>query len=592
MGGWANRRCFRIDTNFNSSQVESMTTELQQLVRDTIELTGAPGPSVLDDRGPTLAVDALDASGFYLIGLIGGKEVGKSSLVNALVGAAITKPTSFGPGTETVIAYAHESQAAALKELLDQHVPKQYRIIAHRMGSLSRQVLLDLPDIDSHFESHLELTRRMLKHILYPLWIQSVEKYADRQPQQLLAAVAGGNSVANFLFCLNKVDQLRQQGGDGAIEELRADFAQRIGKTLSIAPPKVWMLSAAHPNEFDLPELRKLLSQEKSDGMVKQSQAAAKQQQDRSILTWIDSQDLSGRLDRLKRLEEEAAELLAARVGTPLLEKSLPELAEDPASRLALTDEVLATRVSHWPMVNLVHLVLTPVLAVVRRNVGVTRSAALPDAEGLVDAHLRPGGVPVATLVRNTFALLQQSNPRISELYAQRRLWEDMPADTAAIALRTRLTDTIDRQRQAVRNNLAGRASVLFAPLRWLLTIGAILWFPFVQPAMEAMLVNNSPDWSIIHDASKLTRLIVQIVSVNQLLQSLEFLLLYFFLLWVILRWHTQRRVAKFAAKWRDDSSDLSLTMQTISWLDELLLPVRDAKEKVQGLAERRRAIE
>jgi hypothetical protein len=568
-----------------------MTTELEKLVRDTIDLTGAPPPAVLDDREPTLADDALAASGFYLIGLIGGKEVGKSSLVNALVGAAISKATSYGPGTETVIAYAHESQAATLKQLLDQQVPKQYRIITHRIGTLARQVLLDLPDIDSHFESHLELTRKMLKHILYPLWMQSVEKYADRQPQQLLAAVAGGNSAVNFLFCLNKADQLRQQGGDGAIAELRADFSERIGKTLGIDPPKVWMLSAANPTEFDLPELRKLLSQEKSDGMVKQSQSAAREQKDRSILNWIDEQDLTGRASRLIRLEEEAAELLAARVGTPLLEKSLPALAEDPASRLALTDEVLATRVSHWPMVNLVHLVLTPVLAVVRRNIGVTRSAALPDAEGLVDAHLRPGGVPVATLVRNTFALLQQANPRISELYAQRRLWEDMPADTAAVALRTRLTDTIDRQRQSVRNSLAGRTSILFAPVRWLLTIGALLWFPFVQPALDSLMAQGSPDWSIIHDVTKMSRLLVHIVSVNELLASLEFLLLYFFLLWVILRWHTQRRVAKFAARWKADTSDLSLTMQTIAWMDDLLAPVRGAKEKVQDLADRRKSI-
>jgi GTPase Era involved in 16S rRNA processing len=569
-----------------------MTTELEQLVRDTIDLTGAAPPSVLDDRGPTLADAALAASGFYLIGLIGGKEVGKSSLVNALVGAAISKATSFGPGTEMVIAYAHESQAIALKELLEKHVPKQYRIITHRIASLARQVLLDLPDIDSHFESHLELTRKMLKHILYPLWMQSVEKYADRQPQQLLAAVAGGNSATNFLFCLNKADQLEHQGGTGAIEELRADFSARIAKTLSIDPPKVWMLSAARATEFDLPELRKLLSQEKSDGMVKQSQSAARQQQDRSILSWLDGQDLSGRADRLKRLEEEAAELLAARVGTPLLEKSLPALAEDPASRLALTDEVLGMRVSRWPMVNLVHLVLTPVLAVVRRNVGVTRSAALPDAEGLVDAHLRPGGVPVAVLIRNTFALLQQSNPRISELYAQRRLWEDMPADTAAVALRTRLTDTIDRQRQAVRKKLGGRGSILFAPLRWLLTMGAILWFPFIQPALDSLMIQNSLDWSIIHNASKLTQLVVHIFSVNELLQSLEFLLLYFFLLWVILRWHTQRRVARFAARWKEDSSDLSLTMQTIGWLDDLLAPVRGAKEQVERLEARRHAIE
>jgi hypothetical protein len=368
---------------------------------------------------------------------------------------------------------------------------------------------------------------------------------------------------------------------------LRGDFSSRIGKTLSMDPPRVWMISASEPDGFDLPELRKLLSQEKSDGAVKQSQSLAKQQQDRSIINWLDEQDLSGRLQRLVRLEEEAAELLAARVGSPLIERSLPELAEDPSSRLALTDEVLAARVAHWPVVNLVHMVLTPMLAVVRKNVGATRTATLPDAEALVDAHLRPGGVPVAVLVRNTFALLQQSSPQMSELYQQRRLWEDMPADAAAVRLRTILTDTIEQQRQQVRQKLAGGAGVIFAPLRWLLTIGALIWFPFVQPVLDTLLAQSQLNWSVIHETHEMVVLVVRVFSVSELLQNLEFLAMYFFVLWVILRWHTQRRINRFVMKWKNESSDLSLTVQTVRWLDELLAPVHSAKEQVGGLIDR-----
>jgi len=560
-----------------------MTTELQQLVRDTIDLTGAAEPALINGQAPTLTDESLSATGFYLVGLIGGKEVGKSSLVNALVGQAITKATSFGPGTETVIAYAHQAQTTALKDLLEREVPGQYRIVPHRIASLGRQVLLDLPDIDSHWQTHVEITKKMLRHMLFPLWMQSVEKYADRQPQQLLATVAGGNASVNFLFCLNKADQLRESD----LHELRDDFAARIGRTLSIDPPRVWMLSATKPEGFDLPELRKLLSQEKSESTVRQSQALAKQQQDRSIFAWLDAQDLAGRAERLMRLENEAAELLAARIGTPLIEKSLPDLAEDPSSKLALTDEVLAARVSHWPVVNLVHLVLTPVLAVVRRNVGATRTASLPDAEALVEAHLRPNGTPVATLIRTTFAMLQQSNQQISELYQQRRLWEDMAADVAAVNLRSILTQTIDQQRDVVRQKLAGNSWQILAPLRWLLTIGALLWFPFIQPILESLLQQDQLNWSIIHQTHKLVKLVVDIFSVNQLLQNVTFLTMYFFLLWVLLRWHTQRRITRYLLNWKGDTSDLSLTVQTLRWMDELLTPIRQRRESAGELHER-----
>jgi GTPase Era involved in 16S rRNA processing len=560
-----------------------MTPELQQLVHETIELTGAAPPDLLDRRGPTLSEDSLASDGFYLVGLIGGKEVGKSALVNALVGEPITQATSFGRGTEIVIAYAHEAQAAELSQLLEREVPGQFRIVPHRLPHLRRQVLLDLPDIDSHWMAHVEVTRRMLRHMLFPLWVQSVEKYADRQPQQLLEKVAEGNAAGNFVFCLNKSDQLEKiDGGDSAIEELRADYAARIGRTLHIPPPRVWMLSAARPEQYDLQGLRQLLSQQKSDKTVRQSQRLAIQQQDRSLAGWLDAQDLPGRAARLARLQQEAEELLAARVGILLLENALPALAEDPASRLALTDEVLAARTRRWPVVNLVQTVFTPVLAVVRRNVGAVRTASLPDAEALVEAHLQPGGTPLAMRVRSVFAQLQQTHPQISELYQQRKLWEDMAADTAAATLRAALTDTVARQRETVRQRLTGKRAILTAPLRWLLTIGAVLWFPFVQPVTQTILNHD-----LTHSTHDLVVLTVSIFSVNQLLQSLTFLAMYFFVLWVILRWDTQRRVARFAGRWKSDTSDEGLAAQVIRWMDGLLSPIRQARERTESLANR-----
>src|SRR6266576_1223943 len=189
-----------------------MTPAVEQLVRETVELTGAEPPELLEEDAPVLADGALetdaDGGGFYLVGMIGGKDVGKSALVNALVGRAITAITSYGPGTEWVIAYAHTSQERALRALLEREVPGRFRIVTHDSPALRRQVLLDLPDIDSHYESHLLVTRTMLRHMLYPGWLQSIEKYADRQPQEMLARVAEGNDARNFIFALNKAEQL------------------------------------------------------------------------------------------------------------------------------------------------------------------------------------------------------------------------------------------------------------------------------------------------------------------------------------------------------------------------------------------------
>lgn len=563
-----------------------MTAQLQQLVHDTVHLTGARPPDLLDGKSPTLTESAVADGGLYLVGLIGGKEVGKSALVNALVGQPITRTTAFGPGTDSVIAYAHESAEPDLHVLLQREVPGQFRIVTHQLEHLRRQVLVDLPDIDSHWASHVKITRQMLRHMLYPIWVQSIEKYADLQPQQLLATVATGNAAGNFLFALNKTDQLRAAEGDDAVVELRDDFAGRVARTLGIDTPRVWMLSATHPELFDLPDLRQVLSRQKADDLVRSSQQLAVRQQDKSLSGWLAKQDLAGRAERANRLVTEAEELLGMRIGVPLLEQSLPALMDDPASRLALTDEVMSLRVARWPMVNLVQTVLTPVLAIVRRNVGATRSAGLPDAEALVQAHLQPRGVQVATLLRTVFAQLQQSQPDISRLYTDRKLWEDMYADTAAAMLRDSLTDAVAYHRQQVRKKLAGGRGMLTAPFRWLLTIGMLIWFPLAQPVVYRLLTE-----SISQFIKDLPLWAVQTFSVEFLLQNLTFLSMYFFVLWVILRWCTQRRIARFSTRWKTDSSIDSPSGRVAQWMDDLLMPIHSAAEEANDLASRAKAI-
>src|SRR5687768_16307925 len=318
-------------------------SDIQQLVTEVAQVTGAELPHVLDGDSPVLRDEALKNFGEraddppYLVGLIGGKEVGKSALVNALVGERITDSTSYGPGTEIAVAYVHHAQVPAIKPLLDREAPGRYKIVVHSIEHLRRQVLLDLPDIDSQFESHLELTRKMLRHMLFPIWIQSVEKYADQQPQKLLAAVAAGNDPANFLFVLNKADQLKGE----APEELRDDYAARIARTLGATfTPMVYLISAARPAEFDLPTLREKLSQQKSSGDVKQSIQLAGKQRERSMLTWLDAQRLPERVQRLARLQRDAEDLASSRLGVPILESVVPRLLDDPQHRAAIVDEV------------------------------------------------------------------------------------------------------------------------------------------------------------------------------------------------------------------------------------------------------------
>jgi hypothetical protein len=540
-----------------------MTPELQQIIDQTMRLTGAAAPALLDADAPVLQVDANADQPLYLVGLIGGKEVGKSSLINALVGQTISEQSAHGAGTELAIAYAHHTGAEELKAMLDRAVPGKYRIVPHDVADLSRQVLVDLPDIDSHWAEHVALTRKMLRHLLYPLWIQSIEKYADIQPQKLLAQVAAGNDPSNFVFCLNKADQLRE--GDSAAEELRSDYAARLKKTLGLpSSPRVYLISAQQPQSRDLPAMRSMLSNQKSTAIVRQSIQLAGNRQDRSLIKWIDAQQLGPRADSAHRLLNDAEELLAARVAGPLLEAQLPRLAEDAGYQLSIIEPAVSRRLSHWPIVNIVHSALLPMTLLVRKNI-----ETIGGTSGI--------GAPA---IGPVFALLNQSHPLIAQLYARRKLWEDLPADEAQADLRGRLNETLARQSEEAIVRAASPSGLL-SPFRWLLTLGALIWFPIAQPIVEAML---APGWTGL--SRDFLLLAVQILSAAYLLKSIGFLMIYFLCLWALLRWQTRRRVLRLLQDWSREDADpaLSLPAQSLQWMNELLTPLRRHEATIREL--------
>ncbi len=559
-----------------------MNIAIHDIVADTVSLIGVEPPQMLSPDAPVLELSTLTESDLYLVGIIGGKDVGKSSLVNALVGTKVSEETSSGPGTEIAIAYTHRSAERVLKQMLHRLLPGEFRIVLHDNASIARQVLIDLPDIDSVHERHLAVTRAMLRHLLYPIWVQSIEKYADQQPQKLLAAVAMGNDPSNFIFCLNKCDQLVSRNGHKSAEELRQDYAGRIARVLSIDAPHVKLISATHPDQFDLPQLIATLSKQRNEDDIARSLKLARRRQDQTLLDWLKSQRLDAMLESTERLCEQAEDLLNERVGAPLLERAIPAMSTDSAHRAAIVEPAIAKRLSRWPIIGALNAVLAPVLTFVQRNVSPLGSGGRTS----IDSHLGESDRGLARLVQGCFAELRATQPVVAPLYHNRKLWEDAPSDLALVDLSDRLARAIQSQQQTVWQLVAGKRTSWLWPMRWLLTVGALLWFPILQPMLEATLpglLQGRFDKTL----AELAILFVKLMGATHLLMSLGFLALYFLLLWMVLRFGAQRRINSLLDRWGtivDESSDTSLANQAIAWLDDLLAPIRARRDRLKLL--------
>jgi hypothetical protein len=561
-----------------------METDLEKIVDEIVALTGAAGPAMMREDAPVLSAGAMGNNGdFYLVGLIGGKDVGKSALVNALAGQVLSQSSSHGTGTDRAIAYLHESQVEKVRQLLERVAPGRFETVPHQIDELRRLVLVDLPDIDSHYAEHVEITRRMLRHMLFPLWVQSVEKYADQKPQQLLADVATGNAPENFIFCLNKADQVVAREGEAAAHELRQDYAGRIARTLKMDDgPDVRLISAIHPDQYDLPELRRVLGRQKSIGQVDASRDLASKRQAQSLMQWIEQQDLPGRLARLDHLQEEAEQLLADRLTGPLLDEVLPQLLNDPAWQAALADGVMEQRIARWPVVNFVQLILGPLTALGRQMAGKS-AATVPQTEALVESALAGGSTSLSRRIQGAFAHLQQTTPVVSELYGHHKLWEPMAADEAAAELRGRLVAALQEQRENVQRRLNRSWGVAGMIGRWFLTVGVAIWFIF-RPIFQPLLHGER------FTAVSLGWALLSLLQADFLLITLLFLILYFLILWLILRRGTQRRVNRLLKRWgglKQHDPAMNLSVQTVQWGDELLAPITQRQQRMREVVER-----
>jgi len=182
-----------------------------------------------------------------VVGLFGATGSGKSSLLNALVGAEIARSHVRRPTTSEPLAVIWEPTGAV--PLLDWLEVRDRRTgdtpIDPRATML---VLLDLPDFDSVEIAHREVAERLAGQVDVLVWVVDPQKYAD--------AVLHADFLAHYsrhgavtLVVLNQIDLLPAGEVGRVVESLR-------GLLAADGLPKARVLATSAATGEGIPELR------------------------------------------------------------------------------------------------------------------------------------------------------------------------------------------------------------------------------------------------------------------------------------------------------------------------------------------------
>ena len=149
----------------------------------------------------------LDAPLLVVVG--GSTGAGKSTLVNSLLRARLTKPGVLRPTTTSPVLVAHPDDLAwfdsgkVLPNLVRSSTPvhdsRALHVVAHDTLPAGL-ALLDAPDIDSIDDANRRLSRQLLSDADLWVFVTSAARYADAVGWELLEQAAARDTVVSVVL--------------------------------------------------------------------------------------------------------------------------------------------------------------------------------------------------------------------------------------------------------------------------------------------------------------------------------------------------------------------------------------------------------
>ncbi len=196
----------------------------------------------------------------YVLALVGGTGVGKSSLLNALAGSPVSNASARRPTTAQPLAWVPRSSRPDLGGLLGWLGIPDEEVRDHDQDAPGNVAILDLPDLDSVELEHRERVEAILPRVDAVVWVTDPEKYHD--------AILHDDFLAKWLprldrqvVVLNKTDRLSVDDGARVRQDLERDLALKAGRGARGSLVRVLPTSAREAGSAGIEPLRAWLAE-------------------------------------------------------------------------------------------------------------------------------------------------------------------------------------------------------------------------------------------------------------------------------------------------------------------------------------------
>lgn len=500
-------------------KIDDLRIELEGLNQELAQLTEQP-PARLQVQTGDSGKDNL-----FLYGIVGGKDVGKTSLINQLAGARISIDTDIlDEGTSVAVAYCHEVDCPALQKKLTADMSGRVEYVTHTRDVLRNVVLIDFPDFDSRFLGHRDDVRRLSRYLQGLVWVITPRKYGDHEFIDQLEAVA--QSHENYLIILNKTDQL---DGRVDLETARREILGYLKDECvrrRIAPPtgdRLLMVSALNTVRYEYPRLYERLIRRHSPEEILRAKVKNLRAEFRKNLEKIrEYYTLSERIAELNGALEEIAYALREEFDEAYFDAVWQRVLALGPVQNRISNGLFFQRVQQWPILRLLYYPLAGLISFLSGRILAAKSAE--DVSDSPRDLLRLQGESASSRLLAIRASVEEKHPALL-VYLEETTDFSVPVE-----------NSFRRLVESYENGVVRRIAESIpqpGPIQKFTVFLPLVWFPILQPFLLKFIQSEKPVFSL-GGIGELIAIVISLFGAGALLQSAVFLMV-FYLIWLVI---------------------------------------------------------